>query len=220
VAALHGLIATFMGKPFNDQGGSGFHVHFSANRDGENAFSDGEDERGVSEELRHFTAGVLAHGPGLTAFLNPTINAYRRIVPDSLAPTHINWGWDNRTSFIRIPPERGRATRVEVRVGDGSASPYLVTAAILFAGLHGIREKLPLGPPVGGDAYHLSEEEAGAPLPHTLEDALDALEADEVLREAMGPEIVDTFLAIKRFEAERHRTWVSDWEIAEYLHHL
>ncbi len=220
VAAIHGLVATFMGKPFNDQGGSGFHVHFSADREDGNAFADRDDGDGVSDDMRHFTAGVLAHGPGLMAFLNPTVNAYRRLVPDSLAPTHINWGWDNRTAFIRIPPERGRATRVEVRVGDGSANPYLVISAILFAGLHGIREKLPLEPPVGGDAYTLSEDEAGAPLPATLDEALDALEDDEVLREAMGPQIVDTFLAVKRFETERHRTWVSDWDLTEYLHHL
>ena len=220
VAAIHGLIATFMGKPFNDQGGSGFHFHFSLDRDGNNAFADESNPDGVSEEFRHFTAGILAHARALTAFLNPTINAYRRLVPDSLAPTHANWGWDNRTAFVRVPPERGGATRVEVRVGDGSANPYLAAAAILFAGLHGVREKLPLGPPVGGDAYTLAEEEAGGQLPDSLSDALDALEADGVLREAMGPQIVDTFLTMKRFEVERHRTWVSDWEIDEYLHHL
>ena len=220
VAAIHGLVATFMGKPFNDQGGSGFHIHFSLGRGDDNAFADGADPDGVSAQMRHFTAGVLVHAPGLTAFLNPTVNAYRRLVPDSLAPTHANWGWDNRTAFIRIPPERDRATRAEVRVGDGSANPYLAVAAILFAGLHGVREKLPLGQPVGGDAYTLAEDKAGGPLPATLDEALDALEADAVLREAIGPEIVDTFLAMKRFETERHRTWVSDWEIDEYLHHL
>ena len=220
VAAIHGLTATFMGKPFNDQGGSGFHFHFSLDREGNNAFADGSNPDGVSEEFRHFTAGIMAHARALTAFLNPTINAYRRLVPDSLAPTHANWGWDNRTAFVRVPPERGRATRVEVRVGDGSANPYLAAAATLFAGLHGVREKLPLGPPVGGDAYTLAEEDAGGPLPDSLSDALDALEADDVLREAMGPQIVDTFLTMKRFEVERHRTWVSDWEIDEYLHHL
>ena len=220
VAAMHGLVATFMGKPFNDQGGSGFHFHFSLDRDGSNAFADGDDSDGVSEEFRHFTAGIMAHAQALTAFLNPTINAYRRLVPDSLAPTHANWGWDNRTAFVRVPPERGGATRVEVRVGDGSANPYLAEGAILFAGLHGVRENLPLGPPVGGDAYTLSEDDAGGTLPASLDDALDALEADDVLRDAMGPEIVDTFLTVKRFEVERHRTWVSDWEIDEYLHHL
>ena len=125
VAAQAGLVATFMGKPFNDQGGSGFHLHVSADRDDDNAFADRDDPDGVSDELRRFTAGVLAHAPALMAFLNPTINAYRRIVPDSLAPISINWGWDNRTAFVRIPAERGRATRVEIRIGDGSANPYL-----------------------------------------------------------------------------------------------
>jgi glutamine synthetase len=217
VAAQHDLVATFMGKPFNDQGGSGFHLHVSADRDDDNAFADRNDSDGVSDELRRFTAGVLAHAPALMAFLNPTINAYRRIVPDSLAPTRCNWGWDNRTSFIRVPAERGRATRVEVRVGDGSANPYLAIAAVLFAGLHGLRDKLALEAPVSGDAY---TQELGEPLPESLEAALAALESDAVLRDALGPEIVDTFLAIKRFELDRHRQWVSDWELDEYLHHL
>ena len=109
IAAQHGLVATFMGKPFNDQGGSGTHLHVSLNRDERNAFDAPAEEDGVSAELRAFTAGVLAHAAGLMAFLNPTVNAYRRIQPDSLAPTHANWGWDNRGTFIRIPPERGDA---------------------------------------------------------------------------------------------------------------
>jgi glutamine synthetase len=219
VAAQNGLVATFMGKPFNDQGGSGFHLHLSADRDDDNAFADRDDADGISAEMRQFMAGVLAHGRALMAFLNPTVNAYRRIVPDSLAPTRVNWGWDNRTSFIRVPAERGRATRVEIRVGDGSANPYLAIAAVLFAGLHGIREELELGDPVAGDAYTQGDE-AGEVLPDSLDAALDALESDELLRTAMSPEIVDTFLAIKRFELDRHRQWVSDWEIDEYLHHL
>jgi glutamine synthetase len=211
VAAIHGLVATFMGKPFNDQGGSGFHLHFSADREGENAFD------GVSDELRRFSAGILAHAPALTAFLNPTVNAYKRLVPDSLAPTHANWGWDNRTTFIRIPAERGAATRVEVRVGDGSANPYLAIAATLFAGLRGLRDELQLPDPVEGDAYTQEQDD---PLPASLTEALDALDADAYLRDAIGAPIVDTFLAMKRFEAERHRQWVSDWERDEYLHHL
>lgn len=220
VAASCGLVATFMGKPFNDQGGSGFHLHLSAEREGENAFAQEDDPDGVSGLMRSFVAGILAHACGAMAFLNPTVNAYRRLVPDSLAPTHANWGWDNRTAFVRIPAERGRATRVEVRVGDGSANPYLATAAVLFSGLDGVRRGLEPPPPVGGDAYHAAGPEAGDPLPETLEEALEALERDEVLVEGLGAEIVETFLAVKRFEAERHRTWVSDWEIDEYLHHL
>jgi glutamine synthetase len=151
------------------------------------------------------------------AFLNPTINAYRRIVPDSLAPINISWGWDNRTTFVRIPAERGRATRVEIRIGDGSANPYLAVAAILFAGLHGLTDELPLPDPVIGDAYTQAAEGA---VPTSLEAALDALEADDHLRDAIGDAIVAPFLAMKRFELERHRSWVSDWERDEYLHHL
>lgn len=220
IAAQNGLVATFMGKPFNDQGGSGTHLHVSLNRDGANAFADPGREHGVASELSAFTAGVLAHARGLMALLNPTVNAYRRIQPDSLAPTHANWGWDNRASFIRIPPERGGATRVEIRVGDGAANPYLAIAAVLLAGAEGIRRQLTPPAPVSGDAYRADPDVIGAPLPSGLEEALAALADDTLLREGLGEDIVSTFTAMKSFEIERHRQWVSDWEIAEYLHHL
>jgi glutamine synthetase len=220
IAARHGLVATFIGKPFNDQGGSGAHLHVSANRDERNAFDAPGDEDGVNAELRAFTAGVLAHAAALMAFLNPTINAYRRIQPDSLAPTHANWGWDNRTTFIRVPPERGGATRIEIRVADGAANPYLAIAAVLAAGAHGVREGLTPPPPVDGNAYRADREMIGPALPASLDAALEALERDTLLHRTLGPQIVETFLAVKRFEIERHRAWVSDWEIAEYLHHL
>ncbi len=209
MAAQHGLVATFMGRPFNDQGGSGMHLHVSLGQ------SDG-----ISSELRAFMAGVLAHAAGLMALLNPTINAYRRIQPDSLAPTHANWGWDNRSTFIRIPPERGSGARIEIRVADGAANPYLAIAAVLAAGAHGIRDGLTPPPPLEGDAYRADPQLIGEALPVSLDAALAALERDTVLCGALGPQIVETFLAVKRFEIERHRSWVSDWEIAEYLHHL
>jgi glutamine synthetase len=220
IAAQRGLVATFMGKPFNDQGGSGTHLHVSLNRDEGNAFDAPGQEDGVSAELRAFTAGVLSHAAGLMAFLNPTINAYRRIQPDSLAPTHANWGWDNRSAFIRIPRERGGGTRIEIRVADGAANPYLAIAAVLAAGAQGVREGRRPPPPVNGDAYRADRTVIGRALPASLDAALEALESDEVLCRALGPQIVETFLAVKRFEVERHRAWVSDWEIAEYLHHL
>jgi glutamine synthetase len=220
IAAMHGLVATFMGKPFNDQGGSGTHLHVSLNRDGRNAFDAPSEAEGVSGELRAFLAGVLTHARALMALLNPTVNAYRRIVPDSLAPTHANWGWDNRATFVRIPPERGGATRLEVRVGDGAANPYLAISALLAAGTHGIQAGLEPPPPVEGDAYRAAPDVIGDALPQSLDEALDALEQDTVLCDALGPEIVETFLTLKRFETERHRAWVSDWDIHEYLHHL
>jgi glutamine synthetase len=218
MAAQHGLIATFMGKPFNDQGGSGFHIHVSLDRDGENAFAGLGEPGGVTPELRAFLAGVIQHAPALMAFLNPTINAYRRLVPDSLAPTHANWGWDNRTTFVRVPPEREGATRLEIRVGDASANAHLAIAAVLYAGLHGLQDQLEPPAPMEGDTYET--ESPGAPLPQSLEAALDALDADESLRALIGAETVDAFVAVKRFECERHRQWVSDWELDEYLHHL
>lgn len=218
VAALAGLIATFMGKPFNDQGGSGFHLHVSLDHDGENSFDDAADADGLSLLGRQFLAGILSHAAGLTALLNPTVNAYRRLTPDSLAPTSANWGWDNRSAFVRVPPERGAATRLEVRIADGAANPYLVVGAILLAGLDGVRRELEPPPPSAGDAYR--PEAAGAPLPETLEAALDALEKDTALGEAIGPEIIEPFVAMKRFEVERHRRFVSEWELDEYLNHL
>ena len=140
-AAQRGLLATFMGKPFNDQGGSGTHLHISLEREGSNCSGDDDHATGLSAEMRHFVGGVLEHAPALMAFLNPTVNAYRRILPDSLAPTHVNWGLDNRTTFVRVPPEGGDACRVELRVGDGAANPHLVIAASLFAGIDGHRAR-------------------------------------------------------------------------------
>lgn len=218
--ASRGLLATFMGKPFNDQGGSGLHLHLSLEREGENCFDDPSSPDGVAPLLRQFTAGVLAHAPALMAFLNPTVNAYRRILPDSLAPTHINWGLDNRTTLIRIPPERGGGCRIEIRVGDGAANTHLVTAAIIHAGLDGIRNELEPPAPLAGDAYAMEEGEKGDPLPDSLGTALAALEADATIRDAVGAEIVDTFLAVKGFELDRYRLHTTDWELDEYLHHL
>ena len=220
IAAMSGLHATFMGKPFNDQGGSGTHLHLSLLRDGKNAFDAPRRKEGVSLELRQFSAGLIEHASALMALLNPTINSYRRTIPDSLAPTHANWGFDNRATYIRIPPERGGGTRVELRVADGATNPHLAIAAVLHAGADGIRRGLVPPPPLTGDAYRADRKTIGEPLPTALEPALDALAADKVLRDGLGAEIIDTFLTVKHFELDRYRAWVSDWEVAEYLHHL
>jgi glutamine synthetase len=222
IAATRGMLATFLGKPFNDQGGSGFHFHVSlAGDEGTtNAFADPDAEDGLSVVCHRFIAGVLAHAQALMAFLAPTINAYKRLVPDSLAPTHANWGYDNRTAFVRVPQERGAATRIELRVGDGTANSYLATAAILAAGFDGIDRELELPPAVSGDAYHLQDASIGEALPRTLAAALQALTADEVVREIMGEDLVTGFTAVKGFEVERFEQWVTDWEVTEYMTHL
>jgi glutamine synthetase len=221
LAAREGLLATFIGKPWNDDEGSGFHMHLSlCAQDGTNRCGDpaGEDE--LSDLTRHFIAGILEHAPALLALFNPTVNAYRRLTPEALVPTRVSWGHDNRFTFVRVPRERGRATRVEIRVGDGSANPYLAYAAALAAGLDGIRRELSPPAPLAGLIYELPEEQQGAPLPTTLGDALDALAADETLKGALGTALVDTFTSNKQYELDRFRRWVSDWEFREYAEHL
>ena len=171
---------------------------------------------------------MIEHAPGLQALLGPTVNAYKRILPDSLAPTHANWGHDNRTSFVRVPNERGPRSRVEIRTGDGGACAHLLVAALLLAGLDGIERALDPGEPVVGDAYRLDDAHAGSRLPSDLVAALDALEADAALVDRLGASLVSTFVAIKRFEAQRFadevgeldRDVITEWEVREYAAHL
>jgi glutamine synthetase len=229
LAAREGLVATFMGRPFADQGGSGFHLHLSlSGPDGKNAFDDAGGPGGLSPLAAQFIAGLLEHAAGMQALLGPTVNSYKRILPDSLAPTHANWGHDNRTAFCRVPNERGPRARIEIRTGDGSACAHLFIAAALLAGLDGIERGLEPPEPVVGDAYRLDDAHAGSRLPTDLGAALDALEADRTLVEKVGPQLVSTFLAMKRFEVQRFSEavgdldveTVSDWEIEEYAAHL
>ncbi|GAC1384204.1 MAG: type I glutamate--ammonia ligase [Marmoricola sp.] len=139
LARRQGKLATFMAKPFNDEGGSGFHLHFSTLSDEGQPLFDGPDgEDGLSGVARGAIAGVLAHAPALAAICNPTINSYKRFGPDTLAPWLIDWGLDNRSAMIRIPPERGRASRMELRLGDASANPYLAIGGLLAAAYLGI----------------------------------------------------------------------------------
>jgi len=220
MSARHGLLATFIGKPWNDDEGSGFHLHLSlADERGNNALV-GRGKDGLSQVAMHFIAGLLDHAPAMMAFFNPTTNAYRRIHEEALVPTLVSWGHDNRLCLARVPRERGKATRVELRVGDGAANPYLATAAALFAGLDGIKRKLRPPAPVAGLIYELPEAEKMTPLPRSFEAALAALNADDLIKQSMGEELVGTFLEIKNFELDRSHRYVTDWEWREYTHHL
>ena len=220
MSARHGLLATFIGKPWNDDEGSGFHLHLSlADERGNNALV-GRGKDGLSQVAMHFIAGLLDHAPAMMAFFNPTTNAYRRIHEEALVPTLVSWGHDNRLCLARVPRERGKATRVELRLGDGAANPYLATAAALFAGLDGIKRKLRPPAPVAGLIYELPEAEKMTPLPRSFEAALEALDADDLIKEAMGEELVSTFLEVKNFELDRSHRYVTDWEWREYTHHL
>jgi len=221
VVALRGKHATFLGKPWSDEGGSGFHLHFSVtNLDGINQMHDGSGN--LSEVAKHMIAGITRHAKALTAFCNPTINAFKRLGPDTLAPFRANWGYDNRSCMVRIPPERGQGTRLEVRVGDGAANPYLLISAILAAGLDGIQQKLECPEPAEGMAY---DNEGAEILPLSFTAALDALEADTDLSRVMAQELINVFTVLKRDEIARYEAEVEDpstrqvtqWELDEYM---
>ena len=218
IARQQDLLATFMAKPFNDEGGSGFHVHASLSDDaGCNVFGDPDAADGISAAGRHAIGGVLRHARALSALLNPTINSYKRFGPDTLAPWLIDWGLDNRSAMVRIPPERGPAARMEVRLGDATANPYLAMAGVGAAVYLGIKDKVEPPPKLEGYGY---DPESAAMLPARLSDALDALEGDDALTEVLGGYFVGSFLAFKRNEIERFERHVTDWEFREYAYHL
>jgi glutamine synthetase len=218
LARREGKMATFMAKPFNDEGGSGFHLHFSTwTSDGTPVFDDPDGQLGLSDVARSAIAGVLAHAPALAALCNPTINSYKRFGPDTLAPWLIDWGSDNRSAMVRIPPERGRASRLELRLGDATANPYLAISGLLAAAYLGIRDKLQPPEPLEGYGYDLAKADK---LPADLNSALDALEADQEFAELLGPVFTAAFLAYKRNELERFSQYVTDWEFREYAYHL
>jgi glutamine synthetase len=218
IARQQDLLATFMAKPFNDEGGSGFHVHASLNDErGINIFAEPDAPDGISATGRHAIGGVLRHARALSALLNPTVNSYKRFGPDTLAPWLIDWGLDNRSAMVRIPPERGPGARMEIRLGDATANPYLGIAAIGAAVYLGIKDKVEPPPKLEGYGYDPASAEM---LPARLSDALDALEADADLCDVLGRYFVGSFLAYKRNEIERFERFVTDWEFREYAYHL
>ncbi|MEU3460640.1 glutamine synthetase family protein [Streptomyces sp. NPDC006733] len=218
LARLEGRLATFMARPFNDEGGSGFHLHLSGLDDTDgNTFDQPAAPYGLSDTARHALAGLLAHAPALTALLNPTVNSYKRFGPDTLAPWLIDWGLDNRSAMVRVPPERGAGARLELRLGDASANPYLAVAATLAAALLGIRDGQEPPEPLDGYGYDAAKSPQ---LPADLPAALDALEADKALAGVLGTDFTTVFLAYKRDEADRFHHHVTDWEFGEYAYFL
>jgi len=219
--------ASLMPRPYTGEDANGMHYHLSlwdadasenlfASDTDDIAFPAGkhpEGESGLSEVGRHFGGGLLDHMKALTAICAPTVNSYKRLVPGIWAPVNIAWGPDNRSTVLRLPPELGSATRIEHRVPDSACNPYLGLAASLAAGLDGIRNETDPGEPTTENAY----EEDYEMLPRTLWSALDHLDGDDVLREALGESLVDEFLKLKRDEFDRSMGHTSDWEREEYL---
>ena len=215
-----GYQATFMAKRYAGESGSGGHVHQSLRRGGRNVFSDGEGA--LSPDGAHYLGGLLATMGDFSAMTNPFVNSYKRLDPALFVATRATWGTDNRNAACRVLLNVSPASaRVESRRPGADASPYLVAAALLAGGLHGLRHAIDPGPPIKvGD--HLAT--TGAALPVDLSSAITAFRASDVVREALGPEFVACFAATRLAEQKAFDDWwlgsVSEWELARYPEHI
>jgi glutamine synthetase len=221
-AEMHDIHATFMPKPIAHINGSGMHTHLSLFEDGDNAFHDPDDEFSLSETAYSFLAGVLEHAPAITAVCNPTVNSYKRLVPGYEAPIYVAWSDVNRSALVRKPAARvPAASRIELRSPDPSCNPYLALAVMVKAGLDGIERDLDCPAPVRENIYEFDEakrEEYGIDtLPPNLGAAIDALESDEVVQDAVGEHVAEKFVEAKRAEFNEYVAEVSEWEKERYL---
>ena len=215
---------TFMPRPHMELPGSGMHTHQSLHdrQSGANVFAAAESEYGLSDTARHFLAGQLEHAPAMCAVLAPLVNSYKRLGTSFEAPAHITWAHVNRGALIRVPstaPGKEYHTRLELRCPDPTANPYLAMTVMLQAGLDGIRRKMPLPDPL---EETLMQGMPGrmrqiAVLPHSLDEALDALSSDDVILSALGPYVSDRYIAAKRQECAEYNRQVTQWEINRYL---
>ncbi|GAA5002350.1 type III glutamate--ammonia ligase [Acinetobacter puyangensis] len=219
-----GMICSFMPKPDPKRAGNGMHFHLSiSSAESSNLFQDDTDPSGMglSKLAYHFIAGLLAHGPALCAFCAPTVNSYKRLVVGrslsgaTWAPAFIAYGSNNRSAMVRIP-----YGRIELRLPDAGCNPYLVSAAIIAAGLDGIERQLTPPPACNENLYTLSLQDIAArgieTLPQSLKEAVQALQADPLFREKLGAEIVDEFIEQKSMEWVEYSRHVSDWEVQRY----
>lgn len=223
IAAQHGLHASFMPKPVFGINGSGMHSNQSLSllSNGENAFYDEKGDYQMSKEALWYIGGLLKNVRGITAICNPLVNSYKRLVPGYEAPVYVAWSAANRSALLRVPAKRGRATRVELRSPDPAANPYLAFAAMLQAGLDGVKNKIEPPAPATMNIYQLSELErknhAIDALPGSLYEALEALKVSEVAKAALGEHIFSEFVKTKAIEWDEYRIDVSPWETQRYL---
>ncbi len=211
------LMAGFMSKMSPDLPGQSGHLHLSLrDRAGAPIFSDPARPDGLSETALHFIGGLTRLMPELLAMCSHTVNAYKRIVPGSWAPTASNWGVQNRTAAVRIINDQPAATRIEFRVPSADTNPYLALSLCLAAGLWGIRNKVLPGEGSSGDFY-ADEPAPESRLPRDLREAADRFDASLVARELFGDAFVDSFVESRRYEAAAYARQISSWEIRRYL---
>ncbi|HEX9179065.1 MAG TPA: type III glutamate--ammonia ligase, partial [Burkholderiales bacterium] len=223
IANEMGLVCSFMPKPFANLPGNGMHMHMSVSDGRKNLFADAKDRRGLglSRLAYHWLGGLLKHAGALAALAAPTVNSYKRLVVGrsltgaTWAPAYISYGDNNRSSMVRVP-----GGRLELRLPDGSCNPYLATAAVIAAGLDGVENQIDPGEPHNVNLYDLTPAELAAQdirvLPQSLHEALEALRADEVILDALGP-VGPEFLTLKQMEWVEYMRHVSDWELRRYL---
>jgi glutamine synthetase len=221
VALQHGLHATFMPKPIFGQNGSGMHTHQSLFKAGDNAFWDGNAKDELSQVMRWYVAGLLKHARSFCAVTNPLVNSYKRLVPGYEAPVNVAWSHRNRSPMVRIPARRGKGTRLEVRMPDPAANPYLALAVQLAAGMDGIRSKLTPPDPVDKNIWTLSVRERRKyriqELPRDLGEAIELLKKSKLVKQALGEHIFAHFVAAKEQEWQEYIAQVHEWEIEQYL---
>lgn len=217
LAQRRGLMATFMAKWNAELPGQSGHIHVSLAQGDKNVFYDPSAPMGMSETMRSFVAGQVLLMPEVLAMVCATINAYRRLVPGMWAPLCANWGFENRTTAIRVIAGE-KSQRSEYRVGPADANPYLAMAAALATGLYGIEQRLELPPPIEGSAYALQAQgKAGPPLPQELGEATARFKASAIARELFGDVFVDHFAATREWEVRQFRRHVADWDLRRYF---
>lgn len=213
IAWSKGKAITFLAKWHYNAAGSSSHIHQSLwSADGKTPlFFDKDGEYGMSETMKHYMAGLLAHASDFTYFLAPYINSYKRFVAGTFAPTKAIWSKDNRTAGYRLCGEQSKGIRVECRVGGSDLNPYLAMAALLAAGIDGIEKKMALEPEFSGDAYGAKEARE---IPRTLRAAAETLRGSQMLRAAFGDDVVDHYVRAAEWEQEEYDRRITDWEVA------
>ncbi len=214
VLARSGVVPTFMAKYSDQLDGCSGHIHQSLWRGGEPAFWDPASAHRVSITMAAYIAGALDTLPELFALYAPNVNSYKRYVPGSWAPTAATWGVENRTAALRAITSGAGSIRLENRVPGADVNPYLGFAASLAGGLSGIERNLTPPPPTQGNVY---EAEGLPPLPSTLDAAIDLLDRSEIARDHLGDAFVDHYIAMRRWEAQKHRRAVTEWERRRYF---
>jgi glutamine synthetase len=221
IAMDNELHATFMPKPFFGQNGSGLHFYHALFKDEANLFTDSKSKYHLSPIGMNYIAGVLEHARGMVVITNPLVNSYKRLTPDFEAPTHVAWSEVNRNPLIRLSTRRSDGTFAEYRLPDPACNPYLSLAAILAAGMEGVRKKLDPGPPVNKDIFKMSQRERSRlrvdVLPNDLSEAVRAFQKDKFLQNALGSRISSHIIQAKRSEWQEYIGQVHPWELDRYL---